>query len=106
MRPASVSLGAGVTGVSAWLPLDPYTDADLNGLYLKFASTGTATLEVTPDDVFNPTVTPVAFALAAPFVGATTNQAGQLVLAAKAVRINAAANATGITLTVVVSGSQ
>lgn len=104
MRPASVSLGAGVTGPSVWLPIDPYTDADANGLYLAFASTGTATLEVTGDDVFNPAVTPVAFPLAAPFAAATTNVSGSLQLAAKAIRINAAANATGIKLTVVVSG--
>lgn len=104
MRPASVALGAGVTGVSPWLPLDPYTDADANGIYLKFASTGTATVEITPDDVFNPAVVPTAYALGAPFAAATTNTAGSLALAAKAIRINAAANATGITMTVVVSG--
>lgn len=104
MRTTSITLGSGVTGASAWLPLDPYPDADLSGLFLRFASTGTATLEVTPDDVFNPAVTPFAYALGAPFVAATTSQVGALGFSVKAIRINAAANATGITLTVVTSG--
>lgn len=106
MRPASVSLAAGVTGPSAWLPIDPYTDADLNGLFVKFVSTGSAAVEITPDDVFNPAVTPIAFALPTPFAPAAANAYGQLPLAAKAVRLNATANVGGVTLTVVVSGTQ
>lgn len=106
MRAASVSLGAGVIGSSAWLPLDHMTDADQDGIYLRFVSTGSAIVEATPDDVFNPAVTPVAFPLPAPFAPAAANAAGALPFAATAIRFTTSANVGGATLTVVVRGSQ
>lgn len=103
MRIATVS----VTGVaaSAWLPLDQYTSAGGgDGLFFKVGAGATATLEVTADDVFNPAVTPVAFPLAAPFTGMTTNVAGSLPFAVKAVRINQSVGGSTSTLQAVVRG--
>jgi len=102
VRVASVS----VTGiaVSAWLPLDQYTDAFGDGLYVKPGAGATVAVEVTPDDVFNPAVTPTAYALGAPFTGVTANIAGQLPFAVKAVRLNQTVGATTSTLQAAVRG--
>jgi hypothetical protein len=104
MRTAQVA----VTGVaaSAWLPLDPYTDAFPDGLFVKVGAGCTLTLQGTADDVFDPTVTPVAFNFGAPFSAIAANAAGQLPFACKAVRINQTAGAAQSTLQVVTKGLQ
>lgn len=90
-------------GASAWLPLDHYTSGVEDGIFV-FPNGGTVTIQVTPDDVFDPTVTPTAFDLPAPFAGATTNVAAALPYAAKAIRINQTVGAGTSTLKVAVRG--
>ena len=106
MRVASTVTPGGV-GVSPWLPLDQYTDASSDGIFTLVNGTVSYALEVTPDDIFNPAVTPVAFALGAPFAaGALANAAGALPYAAKAIRVNQASGAGTVTLKVVVRGGR
>lgn len=105
MRVAQVS----VTGVavSAWLPLDQYTESTGDGLFLKVGAGATASLEVTADNIFDPTVTPTAFPIGvAGFTGATTNVAGALPYAARAIRINQTVGGSTSTLQAVVRGNQ
>ena len=103
MRPCTVtSVGAGNT---AWMPLDPYTQETNVGLYARLISgTPTYTVEVTPDDVFDPTVTPTAYPTdVAALTAATATASGALLKPARAVRINQT-GAGSIALTAVVPG--
>ena len=103
MRTTSVS----VTGVaaSAWLPLDAGTVGTNHGLYFTPGSGATVTVQVTPDDVFDPTVTPTAYAIpVAALVAATTAQAAALPLGAKAIRMNQTVGVSTSTLKVVTQG--
>jgi len=103
MRSSSVS----VTGVaaSAWLPLDAGTVGTNFGLYLTPGAGATVTVQVTPDNVLDASVTPVAFAIpVATLVGATVNIAAALPLGALAVRMNQTAGATTSRLQVVTQG--
>lgn len=103
MRVSTVS----VTGVaaSAWLPIDHYTSGYGDGIYLDLGAGATASVEVTPDNVFDPAVTPKAYACGvATLTGATTDVCAMLPLAAVAVRLNQTAGATTSILKVVVRG--
>lgn len=103
MRPATVtSSGAGAT---VWLPLDPYSQDTNVGLYARLVSgTPTYTIEVTPDDVFDATVTPTAYPTdVAALTAATATASGALLKPARAVRINQT-GAGVIALTAVVPG--
>lgn len=103
MRIASVS----VTGVaaSAWLPLDHYTGGFGDGLFLNLGAGCTASVEATPDDVFDPAVTPVAYPIGvAALTAATTDAAAAMPFAAKAVRVNQTVGAVATTLQVAVRG--
>ncbi len=103
MRPSTVS----VTGVAAspWLPVDYHTDASQDGIFVKVGAGGTYTVEVTPDDIFDPTVTPVAFPTGiAALTAATTNQAAVMPFACRAVRVNQSAGANTTSLTFVPRG--
>jgi len=104
MRVASTS----VTGVAAspWLPLDHLSDGYGDGLYLNVGVGCTATVQVTPDDVFDPTVTPTAYGCnIAALTGAVAGVfSGGLTQAVKAVRINQTAGANTTTLKAVVRG--
>ena len=96
-----------VTGVgqSPWLPIDHLSDGYGDGLYLKPGAGATCSVEVTPDDIQNPLVTPTAFPCnIAALTGATGNASGGLTQAAKAVRINQTVGASVSTLVVVVRG--
>jgi hypothetical protein len=103
MRTATVS----VTGVAAssWLPLDSLSDGYGDGLYLKCGAGATVSVEVTPDNIFDPTVTPIAFACnIAALTGAVANASGPLTQAVRAVRLNQTVGASTSTLVVVVRG--
>ena len=103
MRVAAVS----VTGVaaSAWLPLDSYTDGYGEGLYLTVGAGCTVSVQVTADNVFDPAVTPVAFACnIAALIGAVANASGGLLQAARAVRLNQTVGASTSTLQAVTRG--
>lgn len=104
MRPAAVT----VTGVSAsaWLPADHLTAGFGDGVYVKPGAGATVTVECTPDDVFNPAVTPVAFATGvSALTGATTNVAAQLPFAVKAIRLNQTVGSSTSELKIVVRGA-
>lgn len=102
MRTTQVS----VTGVAASvaLPLDPYTVGAPEGLFLDVGAGCTVSVEATPDNVFDPTVTPGWFALPAPLAGATADQAVALGFAVKALRLNQTVGANTTTLKVVSRG--
>lgn len=106
MRPASVTQVG--NGASTWLPLDHLSDGYGDGLYAQVVAGGpTYSVEVTPDDVFNPAVTPVAYPCdIVALTAATTTQSGALLKAAKAVRVNIASGGGTVKLTAVVRGLQ
>lgn len=96
-----------VTGVAAsgWLPLDAYLPGSFDGIYIEPGAGATVSVEVTPDDVFDPNVTPTAFPCGvAALTGATTNVASALQFAARAVRLNQTVGVTTSTITVVSRG--
>lgn len=96
-----------VTGVaaSAWLPLDQYTSGFGDGVYLDLGAGCTASVEVTPDDVFDPDVTPKAYPCGVTaLTGATTDVAAQLPFAARAVRLNQTVGAAQSFIKVAVKG--
>lgn len=104
MRPASTTTPGGVS-VSLWLPLDPYATGANDGLYAKVTGAATYSVEVTPDDVFDTTVTPTAFPCGiAALTAVAANGQGALAYAARAVRVNQTAGAGTVKLTAVVRG--
>lgn len=104
MRP-EVGTTSGVS-TSAWLPLDMYSSGYGDGMFVKVTGSVTYSVEITPDDVFNPTVTPNAYPCGvAALTAASTTQQGALLIAAKAVRVNQTAGAGSTVFTVVVKGS-
>jgi len=103
MRVSTVSR-TGV-GASAWLPLDSLTSGFGDGLYLSPGAGATCSVEVTPDNVFDPAVTPVAYPCnIAALTGAVGNASGGLTQAVVAVRINQTVGATTSVLKAVVRG--
>lgn len=92
-------------GTSAWLPLDALTCGYGDGLYLIPGAGATVSVEVTPDNIFDPNATIVAFPCnVAALTGAVANASGALLQAARAVRINQTVGASLSTLEVVVRG--
>lgn len=105
MRPASVTRVG--TGASAWLPIDMYSEGYGDGLYCKVSGgPPTYSVEVTPDDVYDATITPQAYPCdIAALTAATTTQSGALLKAARAVRVNITGGSGTVVLTVVVRGN-
>ena len=102
MRPTSVTLSA--TGTSAWIPVD-YRQAPFNiGVQIDVTGTITGwTVEVTMDDVFDPTVTPVAV-LAPTSTGleaGNTDEIGLLTIPCRAVRLNATITSGSVKMTLI-----
>jgi hypothetical protein len=92
-------------GVSAPLHIDHRNVGSNPGLFLNVGAGCTCSVEVTPDDIFNPTVTPVWYSTnIALFTGATIDHANQLPFAATAVRLNQTAGANTTVLQVVGRG--
>lgn len=105
MRPASVTR-TGV-GVTPWLPLDPYSSGYGDGLYAKLTAACTYSIEVTPDNIFDPTVTPQAYPCdVAALTAATTTQSGALLKAARAARLNITGGVGSVIFTVVPRGTK
>lgn len=107
MRPAITitPLGGGAV-VSPWLPLDPYTASSGLGIFCHLVG-GTAaySVEMTPDDVFNPAVTPVAYPCGvASLTTQSADASGQIIIQPRAVRVNQASGTGQVQLTAVVSG--
>lgn len=103
MRASSVSQ-TGV-GASAWMPLDSYTTGYGDGLYAQLTGTATYSVEVTPDNAFDTTVTPQAYPCdIVALTAATTTSSGALLKAARFVRVNIASGTGTVKLTAIVRG--
>jgi hypothetical protein len=104
MRPSKTT----VTGVttSPWLPVDAYTAGGAGfGVFVEPGAGATVSVEMTPDDVFDPAVTPVAYATGvAALSGAVANAQGMVGTPVKAFRLNQTVGATLSTLKVVNRG--
>lgn len=104
MRTSSVS----ATGVaaSAWLPVDFLSVGRGLGLYLDLGAGCTASVEITPDNVLDPAVTPVAWPCnIAALTAAAADASGFLQQPCYAVRINQTVGANTTTLRVVPAGA-
>lgn len=85
MRPQIFSKTS--TGTTAWIPVD-YKQSPFNvGFGVVVNGTITYDIEHTFDDVFDPSVTPVAFKHSS-LVAQTTNKDGNYIVPIRAVRIN------------------
>ena len=97
MRPQNFSLTG--TGTSAWIPLD-YKQSPFNvGFGVVVNGTITYDIEHTFDEVFDSTVTPIAFKHSS-LVAQTTNKDGNYAFPIRAIRINntAGTGSTSVTL--------
>lgn len=100
MRPQIFSITG--TGTSAWIPLD-YKQSPFNvGFGVVVNGTVTYDIEHTFDDVFDPSVTPVAFKHAT-VVAQTANKDGNYIVPVRAVRVNNTAG-TGTTTVTLLQG--
>lgn len=103
MRTQSVT----VTGVAASAPLllDAYTVGDEDGVFIDIGAGCTATVEITPDDIMDPSVVPVWYPTGVTaLTGATTDVAAGLPFAARGIRLNQTVGAALSTLKVVTQG--
>lgn len=101
MRPVVVKKEASATGATAWVPLD-FTQNIMNvGIGVDITATATFGVEVTYDDIFDPTVTPVAMPFADIPAGTTADIYKALNIPVRAVRLNVAANTGEVKMTVI-----
>ena len=94
MRPKKVT----VTGVaiSNWLPVDYKQDPmNLSVGCVLVSGTATYSVEYTYDEIFDTTVTPVAFSLAA-ITAATTSKDGSINAPVRAIRLNVTAGSSPV----------
>lgn len=97
MRPQVVTKSG--TGTSAWIPMD-YKQNPFNvGMGIVVSGTVTYTIEHTFDEVFDPNVTPTAFAHST-LASQTTNKDGNYAFPIRAIRINNTAGTGTTTLTI------
>ena len=97
MRPIAITQSG--TGTTAWIPLD-YKQSPFNvGLGAVVNGTITYDIEHTFDDVFDATVTPVAFKHSS-LTAKTTNADGNYAFPVRAIRINNTAGTGSTTLTI------
>lgn len=101
MRPQSVTVSSATT--SAAIPVD-YRQAPFN-LGIVGTQTGTATwkVQVTADDIFDPSVTPV-WVDDAVITGKAANFAGQITYPVKAIRLNVTAYTDGVVKLTAIQG--
>lgn len=104
MRPHTVT----VTGVatSNWIPIDYKQDPMNIGIGCVIVSgTATYTVEHTFDDVFDSTVTPVAFANSG-ITAQTTNKDGNYAYPIRAIRLNVTAGASPVVAMTLIQGQR
>jgi hypothetical protein len=103
MRPSSKTQVG--NGASAWMPLDH--NAANFGLFAEVLSGGpTYSVEITPDNVYDPAVTATAYPCQiVALTAATTTQDGLLTLPCVAVRINITGGGGTVKLTAVPGGT-
>lgn len=103
MRPFRVQI-TGVS-VSPWAPVDAYTAGAGFGVFIEPGAGATISVEMTPDDVFDTTVTPIAYPCGiAALTGAVANAQGTIETPIKALRLNQTVGATTSTMKVVNRG--
>jgi len=86
-------------GQSAWVPMD-YKQSPFNvGMGAVVSGTVTYNVEHTFDDVYNATVTPVAFTHST-MIGQTINTDGNYAFPIRAIRVNVTAGTGSTTLTI------
>lgn len=97
MRPQVISKTG--TGTTAWIPVD-YKQSPFN-VSVAAVVNGTITYNVehTFDEVFDPSVTPVAF-IHSTLTAQTTNKDGNYAFPVRAIRINNTAGTGSTTLTI------
>lgn len=97
MRPQVISKTG--TGTTAWIPVD-YKQSPFN-VSVAAVVNGTITynIEHTFDEVFDPSVTPVAF-IHSVLTAQTTNKDGNYAFPVRAIRINNTAGTGSTTLTI------
>jgi hypothetical protein len=105
MRSTTVSQTG--TGQSVALPINRYVEGVGTGLFTKVTGTATYTIECTPDNVQDPTITPVWYPVLVPaLTGATQNANGLMQVPAEAVRVNVASGSGIVVLVALVQGLQ
>jgi|SRR6266436_3694442 len=103
MRPLKPVVLSSVT-TSPWIPLDFYISVSHLEIDLVFTGTATAQVDYTMDDVFDPTVTPVAETV--PLVASgSTNSSNDITKVVRAIRLNVTAYTSGtVTMKVLQEG--
>jgi hypothetical protein len=92
------------TGTSAWIPLDNKQAPFNVGIGCVIVSgTATYSVEHTFDDVFDLTVTPVAFQNSG-ITAQTTNKDGNYAAPVKAIRLNVTAGASPVVAMTIIQG--
>jgi len=101
MRPTSVTVTNAAT--SNWIPVD-YTMSTFNLGIMVDVTSGTPTwvVQVTMDDVFDPTITPTAVAAPTPLETGTTDEVGNITIPCRAVRLTQ--SGTGVSTMTVIQG--
>lgn len=97
MRPQVVTQ-TGV-GATAWIPVDRVQKPTNISLTLKVGGTANGNIEFTTDDVFDASVTPVAFVVTG-MQSVSANTASNIVVPVQAVRANVTSGTGTFTLTI------
>ncbi len=102
MRPTSVTVTNAAS--SAWIPVN-YRQNNFNvGIQVDVTSgTPTWAVQVTSDNVFDSTVTPIAITAAAPLDTGTTDEYGNITVPVRAVRLTQ--TGTGVSVMTVIQGN-
>lgn len=102
MRPKKITVSA--VAASAWLPVD-YKQDPMNLAIGCVVVSGTATysVEYTYDDVFDTTVTPVAFSLST-ITAQTTSKDGVINQPVRAIRLNVTAGVSPVVSMTMIQG--
>ena len=102
MRPKKITVSA--VAASAWLPVDYKQDPmNLSVGCVVVSGTATYSVEYTFDDVFDPAVTPVAFALST-INAATTSKDGVINQPVRAIRLNVTAGTSPVVSMTMIQG--
>lgn len=101
MRPKSKTLTA--TGSTAWIPVDwPRSNFNI-GIQIDVSAGASLTwsVEVTSDDIFDSTVTPVATAALSPLDTGTGDEIGSITVPVRAIRLTATITSGTVKMTMV-----
>jgi hypothetical protein len=104
MRPKKITVSA--VAASAWLPVDYKQDPmNLSVGCVVVSGTATYSVEYTYDDVFDATVTPVAFALST-ITAQTTSKDGVINQPVRAIRLNVTAGVSPVVAMTMIQGQR